>query len=149
MAAKDCALFMWAVDPLLPDAFALMKAWGFEFKTVAFYWVKTNRKSPGYSTGLGYWTRANPETCLLGVRGKPKRLAKDVHRLIVAPRREHSRKPDEQYGRIERLVEGPYLECFARQTWPGWDVFGNQTGKFGVLTDGEQLPLTYERGTEL
>jgi N6-adenosine-specific RNA methylase IME4 len=149
-ADKDCGLFMWACDPLLPEAFELIKALGFEFKTVGFYWVKTNRKSPGYATGMGYWTRANPEPCLFATRGKPKRLDKGVKRLIVAPRREHSRKPDEQYHRIEALLEGPYLECFARQAWPGWSTFGNQVGKFGFVgSEEEQLALTYEQGTEI
>jgi N6-adenosine-specific RNA methylase IME4 len=129
-AAKDCTLFMWAIDPMVPQALETMDAWGFQFKTVGLYWVKTNLKSEGYFTGMGYWTRANPEMCLLGIRGHPKRKAKDVRRLIVAPRREHSRKPDEAYDAIERLVSGPYLEMFARQQRKGWDVWGNQTDKF-------------------
>src|SRR5215468_2375375 len=81
MVADDCALFLWAVDPLLPRAFDLIERWGFEFKTVAFYWVKPNsaaRRDADYFTGLGYWTRANPEQCLLATRGKPARQAKDV-----------------------------------------------------------------------
>ena len=86
--------------------------------------------SEGFFTGLGYWTRANPEQCLLATRGKPGRLAKDVRRLVVAPRREHSRKPDQIRELIERLVQGPYLELFARETKPGWDCWGNQVGIF-------------------
>ena len=128
-AADDCVLFLWAIDPMLPDAFSLIKAWGFTYKTVAFTWAKINLsgKDP---IGGGYWTRANPEMCLLATRGKPKRLNADVRQLLMAPRREHSRKPDEVYGRIERLVSGPYLEMFARQTHPGWDSWGNEVGKF-------------------
>ena len=80
--------------------------------------------------GLGYWTRANSEPCLLATRGKPKRLNADVRQGIIAPRREHSRKPDEVHGRIERLVAGPYLELFARAERPGWTVWGNETTKF-------------------
>ena len=79
---------------------------------------------------MGMWTRSNSEVCLLATRGKPRRLAADVRQVIQAPTREHSRKPDEIYGRIERLVEGPYLEMFARQAWPGWDAWGNEVGKF-------------------
>ena len=94
------------------------------------YWVKQNKASEGFFTGLGYWTRANPEQCLLATRGKPGRLAKDVRRLVVAPRREHSRKPDQIRELIERLVQGPYLELFARETKPGWDCWGNQVGIF-------------------
>ena len=79
---------------------------------------------------MGFWTRANAEQCLLATRGSPKRLAKDVRRLVVAPRREHSRKPDAVYDRIERLADGPYLEMFARNARPGWDTWGNQAGLF-------------------
>lgn len=132
-AAKDCALFMWATDPMLPEALALMDAWGFKYKTVAFHWAKANKGAGAkklsenpFFTGLGYWTRANPELCLLGTRGKPKRMAKDVRRLVVTERREHSRKPIEVYEGIERLVGGPYLELFARETREGWDAIGNQ-----------------------
>lgn len=127
VAAPDSVLFLWAVDCMLPEAIALMERWGFKFKTVAFTWAKTLKSDPERThTGLGYWTRGNPETCLLGTRGAPKRLAADVRQLIVAQRREHSRKPDEQYERIERLVAGPYLELFARHPRPGWTQWGDQ-----------------------
>jgi N6-adenosine-specific RNA methylase IME4 len=125
LAAKDCALFLWTTDPLIPEALQVMDAWGFRFVTVAFYWVKLNKDgSPWF--GLGHYTRGNPEQCLLGLRGRPARQAKDVAKLIMSGRREHSRKPDEQYGRIMRLYDGPYLELFARHRWPGWDVWGNE-----------------------
>ena len=80
--------------------------------------------------GLGYWTRANSEVCLLATKGKPKRLNADVRQAILEPRREHSRKPDCTYQRIERLVAGPYLELFARTQRPGWTAWGNEVGKF-------------------
>jgi len=83
--------------------------------------------------GLGYWTRANSEVCLLATRGKPKRKHADVRQAILEPRREHSRKPDCVYDRIERLVDGPYLELFARQTRPGWDSWGLEVNKFGEM----------------
>ena len=142
MAARDCVLMMWAVDSMIPQALEVGAAWGFMFKTVGFYWAKTRRVdstrgndlSDAYEKmfpmGTGYWTRANPEPCLLFSRGKPKRISAGVRKLIVAPRREHSRKPDEQYDRIQRLVAGPYLELFARATRPGWDSWGNEVGKF-------------------
>jgi len=136
-ADDNCILLMWATDPLLPQAFELIRAWGFTYKTVGFYWAKLNRSASGsamtersFFTGLGYWTRANVEQCLLATRGKPKRRGRDVPRLVVAPRREHSRKPDEVYDRIERLADGPYLEMFARTRRPGWDSWGNQVGLF-------------------
>lgn len=130
LASKDCILFLWTTHPMLKNTFSVLEAWGFEYKTVAFTWIKTYAKSGKYFVGMGYWTRANPELCLLATKGRPKRLAKDVQELIVSPVREHSRKPDEIYDRIERLVEGPYLELFARCERPGWDVFGNEVDKF-------------------
>lgn len=131
LADKDCVLFLWTTDTSLPVALEVIKAWNFEFRTVGFYWAKTNAKSGGFFTGCGWWTRANPEMCLLATKGQPHRLARDVKRLIVADRREHSRKPDEIYSSIERLVDGPYLELFARTRREGWDqAFSNQPDKF-------------------
>jgi N6-adenosine-specific RNA methylase IME4 len=127
LAAKDCVLFLWTIDPLLDKAIELIRAWGFVYKTVGFCWVKQNSRSDGFFTGLGYWTRANPEQCLLATRGKPRRHAKDVRRLVLEKRREHSRKPDCIREQIERLVAGPYLELFARETKPGWDCLGDHT----------------------
>jgi N6-adenosine-specific RNA methylase IME4 len=133
LAAENCVLFLWATDPLLPRAFDLIRAWDFEYKTVGFYWVELNavpKHDADYFTGLGYWTRANLELCLLATRGKPRREAKDVRRLVVERRREHSRKPDCVRERIERLVAGPYLELFARETKPSWHCWGNQLALF-------------------
>lgn len=81
-------------------------------------------------TRLGYWTRANPEQCLLATRGKPARRAKDIRRLVVDKRREHSRKPDCVRERIEKLVASPYLALFARETKRGWDCWGDQVALF-------------------
>lgn len=130
LAADDCALFLWAIDPMLPQALGVIDAWGFTFKTVGFYWVKTLSPGHGFHTGLGYWTRANPEQCLLATRGKPQRKSKSVRRLVVSPRREHSRKPDEVRMRIEQLVPGPYLELWAREKHENWDSHGDQVGLF-------------------
>ena len=93
---------------------------------MGFYWVKLNaaaKHDADYFTGMGFWTRANPEICLLATRGKPVRKAKDVRRLIVERRREHSRKPDCVRERIERLVDGPHVELFARDSKLGWDAW--------------------------
>lgn len=133
-AADDCIMFMWAIDPMLPVAIDLGSKWGFTFKTVGFYWVKSSKHTKpgatGYPIGPGYWTRANPEQCLLFTRGAPKRLSASVRRLIVAPRREHSRKPDEQYAAIKALCAGPRLEMFARTERPGWTAWGDQSDRF-------------------
>ena len=101
--------------------------WGFEYKTVAFTWAKTNKKSPGFFKGLGYWTRANPEMCLLATKGKPKRLSKSVRQLIISKLQQHSKKPDEIRNRIVELCgDIPRIELFARQKTQGWDVWGNE-----------------------
>ena len=130
IAKPDAVLLMWVIDPLLDKAFEVINAWGFKYKTVAFTWAKTNKTKPGFFTGLGYWTRGNPEMCLLATKGKPKRLSKSVPQLVVEQRREHSRKPDIMYSHIENLLEGPYIELFARTKRPGWDAWGNQVDKF-------------------
>jgi N6-adenosine-specific RNA methylase IME4 len=136
-AADDCVLLLWTTDPLLEKAFEIIRAWGFSYKTVGFYWAKLRRPEPLYNdqnffTGLGFWTRANPEPCLLATRGKPRRRRADVRKLIVSPRREHSRKPDEAYERIEALCDGPYLELFARLPRPGWDQWGRAAEASGI-----------------
>jgi N6-adenosine-specific RNA methylase IME4 len=133
IAAEDSVLFLWAIDTMLPQAFDVLTAWGFTYKTVAFTWTKLNLKSSGFFTGLGYWTRCNSEQCLLATRGRPKRVHRDVQQLVVAPRREHSRKPDEVRTRIERLVPGPYCELFARESVPGWCAWGNQVNHFNGI----------------
>jgi N6-adenosine-specific RNA methylase IME4 len=140
LAASDCVLFMWTCWPVINRAFEVLQAWGFTYKTCAFSWMKADPyrlfaddKTP--FAGMGYWTRANTEPCLLATRGKPKRLAADVRQGIIAPRREHSRKPDGIHDRIERLVAGPYVELFARQKRTGWDCWGNQTDKFAEAAE--------------
>ena len=128
VAARDCLLFMWTVSHLQAEAMEVAKSWGFRPVSVAFVWDKSRM-------GMGYWTRQEVEICHLFKRGRPKRLSRGVRSLIRAPRREHSRKPDEQYSRIESLVGGPYLELFARQAWAGWTAWGNQTDRFTAAND--------------
>lgn len=132
VAATDCVLFLWCCWPTIKSAFDVIDAWGFTYKTCAFSWMKAHPKAEETVPfmGLGYWTRANTEPCLLATRGKPKRVGTDVRQGIIAPRREHSRKPDEIHGRIERLVDGPRLEMFSRQVRQGWTAWGNEAGKF-------------------
>ncbi len=128
-AADRCALFLWVVDSHLDQGIELMRRWGFEFKTLAFVWVKTCKSDPSRPRmGMGLWTRKEAEICLMGTRGKVLRRDKGVRQVVMAPRRQHSRKPDEVYERIERLVDGPYLELFARRRAPGWDAWGDEVG---------------------
>lgn len=146
VAAPDAHLFMWVTGPCLPQAFKVMEAWGFRYSGVAFTWVKLKKShnplqlrmlptaEADLFVGLGFTTRKNAEFCLLGRRGSAKRRpeATNVREIIMAPVREHSRKPDEAHARIEAYCEGPYLELFARAPRPGWTVWGNQTDKFEV-----------------
>ena len=136
LAAKDSALFLWATFPQLPEALRLIKAWGFTYKTVAFVWLKQNRKSPGWFYGLGFWTRGNAEVCLLATRGHPRRQTANVHQFIISPIEEHSKKPDEARVKIAALMgDVPRVELFARQTPPGWDVWGNEVEPTAGLRD--------------
>ena len=138
IALADCVLLMWATWPMLTHALEVIESWGFTYKTCGFDWMKADVSTidlfPDPKTAamtLGYWTRSNSEPCLLATKGKPKRASASVRMGIIEPRREHSRKPDCVYDRIERLVDGPYCELFARTTRKGWDSWGNDVGKFG------------------
>lgn len=135
LSAPDCALLLWVCNPMLPQGLEVMQAWGFTFKTIVFCWAKTSKSThyswaPKYHLGMGYYSRQNVELCLLGTRGKPKRVAKDVRQLLVEPVREHSRKPEKFFTETERLFPGPYVELFSRQPRPHWDAWGKQVGKF-------------------
>jgi len=122
----DCWLFLWAIGSMLLQAIYVMEQWGFRYSSIAFTWVKLNPSGRGFFMGGGKTTRKNVELCLLGRRGTPAINDHGVRELIVAPVREHSRKPDEQYERIERFCDGPYVELFARQRRSGWRAWGDQ-----------------------
>jgi N6-adenosine-specific RNA methylase IME4 len=142
IAARDAHLFLWVTGPCLPKAFEIMEAWGFRYSAVAFTWVKLKKSFNTHQlrmvptadsdlhVGLGLTTRKNAEFCLLGRRGNARREAKNVREIIMSPVREHSRKPDEAYGRIESYCAGPYLELFARTRRSGWDSWGLEVDKF-------------------
>ena len=126
ISLPDSVLLLWVCDPMLDQAFKVIKDWGFNYKTVGFTWAKTNKNTLGFFTGLGYWTRGNPEMCLLATRGRPKRKSKGVNQLIISQRQRHSQKPL-IHRDIEQLVDGPYIELFARQKpKEGWDYWGNE-----------------------
>jgi N6-adenosine-specific RNA methylase IME4 len=129
---KDAALFMWATWPTIFAAQRVIGAWGFKYSGLAWEWLKYNPKTKKYAFGLGYGTRKNLEPCLLGRVGKPILHDRSIRDFLIAPRREHSRKPDEQYERIERMFHGPRLEMFARQEWPGWTAWGDDVERFKV-----------------
>lgn len=127
IAEKDCVLFLWATFPQLKAALELIKAWGFRYKTVAFVWLKTNKKADTWFYGLGFWTRGNAEVCLLATKGHPKRQAKNIHQLIVSLVEAHSKKPEKAREKITALMgDLPKIELFARKESPGWDRWGNE-----------------------
>lgn len=127
IAEANCALFLWATYPMLPDALKVIAAWGFQYKTTAFTWVKRTRSDRGFHFGMGYWTRSNPEICLLATRGHPRRVSSSVPNLIISPVQDHSRKPGEVRDRIVTLCgDLPRAELFAREKSPGWCAWGNE-----------------------
>jgi N6-adenosine-specific RNA methylase IME4 len=151
LAARDAALFVWVTWPLMPVWVKVILEWGFDYAGLAWEWIKFNPETGKYAFGPGYGTRKNLEPCLLATCGNPSlrtsiddlfsvdakgsRSVRDFIEwnpfdCIRAPRREHSRKPDEQYERIETLFDGPYVELFARHRRPGWSAWGNQTDRF-------------------
>lgn len=125
-AADDCALFIWATWPTIFQTERVINAWGFRYSGLAWEWFKFNPATQKAAFGLGYGTRKNLEPCLLALRGKPHLKSRSERDWLVAERQEHSRKPDEQYPRIEAMYDGPYLEMFARRARPGWSAWGNQ-----------------------
>ncbi len=104
LAAPDSALFLWATFPQLPEALRLIEAWGFTYKSVAFVWLKKNKKADSWFYGLGFWTRGNAEICLLATKGHPKRQAANIHQFIISPIEAHSKKPDEARAKIISLM---------------------------------------------
>lgn len=127
-AGDGCALFMWATFPMLREALELIEAWGFEYKTIAFCWVKQNKNSDGIFKGMGYYTRSNAEICLLATRGRVlERKSRSVSSVIISHIERHSKKPAETRDRIVELFgDLPRIELFARETAPGWDCWGNE-----------------------
>ena len=131
IATDESICFMWATFPNIDQSLKVLNAWGFTYKTAAFVWVKKNKKSNSNFWGMGAWTRANAEVCLIGISKKTK--ASDcvkshaVHQIIESPIERHSKKPDGIRNRIiELLGDIPRIELFARQYADGWDCWGNE-----------------------
>jgi len=127
IADINSVLLLWITFPCLQWGLDVVKAWGFEYKTVAFTWVKKNKSSNSWFTGLGNYTRANAEICLLSTKGKGcKVLRKDISQICDLSITKHSQKPDEIRKRIIKLFgDLPRIELFARTKVHGWDVIGN------------------------
>lgn len=166
VAAKDCALLMWITGPMMPQSLEVMAAWGFKYQTFGLSWLKRCKYSCKPRMGMGHYTRANAEICILGTRGHPKRLDKGVEQLMVteeeyyqdiseviwSPISTHSAKPDEQYSKIERLFGGPYLEMFHRPRdgmFPpraGWTFLGNEVTGRSMEEDLRLLAESFKAG---
>lgn len=127
IAARDSVLAMWWVGPMPGEALHVMACWGFRLVNMnGFTWHKTTVRGKDHF-GMGNWTRANVESCLIAVRGKPKRISASVRQLVHAQRREHSQKPDQvRDALVELCGDVPRIELFAHQMHIGWDAFGNQ-----------------------
>jgi N6-adenosine-specific RNA methylase IME4 len=128
IAAETAHLYLWVPNALLPDGLAVMKAWGFTYKT-NLIWHKIRKDGGSDGRGVGFYFRNVTEVILFGVRGKNARTeapGRSQVNLMGVRKREHSRKPDEQYSIIEACSPGPYLELFARGTRKGWATWGNQ-----------------------
>lgn len=124
LAAENGALFLWSTGPMIRVALVVMTMWGFTYKNVAFTWVKRT-KHDKLHWGMGSYTRANPEYCLLGIRGKMKVVSHSVHSIVEAPVGKHSAKPPEVRERIVELFgDVPRIELFARERVDGWDADG-------------------------
>jgi len=139
LAADNAILFLWCTWPMYAEGLKVVEAWGFSLKTVAFVWMKTNKRANPDQTsffpsdnfddflGLGRWTRSNSEFCLLATKGRPKRASTNVRQIICAPIGKHSAKPPETRDRIVKLAGNlPRVELFARQATLGWDTWGNE-----------------------
>jgi len=133
LAAPDCACVMWGIAPMLDVAIDLLRHYGFTFKTMGG-WAKQSSTGRKWQFGPGYIFRSALEPYIVGTIGSPPVLVHDVRNLIVAPVREHSRKPDEMHANLERLYPGPRVELFARQRRAGWDSWGNEADKFPAVT---------------
>jgi|TARA_B110000858_G_C17507584_1_gene338926 N6-adenosine-specific RNA methylase IME4 len=128
IADKNCFLFIWVTYPLLQEGLDTIKAWGFNYRTCAFSWIKKNKKAETLFMGLGYYTRSNSEICLLATKGKPKRVSNNVRQVVIDRIREHSRKPDCVRNKIVELCgDLSRIELFARQKgFKGWEAWGNE-----------------------
>jgi len=145
---NKCLLFIWATFPQIKEGLEVINSWGFQYKTVAFTWIKTNVKNTNPFFGIGYYTKSNAEVCLLGTKGNAHSLVKDntISSIVITPKRKHSSKPPEVRDKIVQLVgDVPRIELFARQKTEGWDAWGNE-----VVSDinFEKESLNWEKGKQ-
>ena len=131
LATENSILFLWATFPNTEEALKVIKQWGFQYKTAAFVWVKRNKKSNTYFWGMGAYTRANAEVCLIAISKKTKAREAikrhDIHQIVYEPIEKHSQKPYIVRENIVKLCgDVPRIELFARQQVEGWDCWGDE-----------------------
>lgn len=123
----NCILFMWVTFPCLIDGLNVIKEQGFKYKTCGFTWVKRNKVADTWLFGLGSWTRANSEICLIATKGRVSRISNKVSQIIDTHIEDHSKKPAIVRDKIVELVGNmPRIELFARQKIQGWDCWENE-----------------------
>jgi N6-adenosine-specific RNA methylase IME4 len=140
IVSDDAHLYLWVPNALLADGLRVMQAWGFSYKTM-LVWHKVRKDGGSDGRGVGFYFRNVTEPILFGVRGRMRTLhaGRRQVNLFSTRKREHSRKPDEQYRLIQDCSPGPYLELFARYARPGWYVWGAEAAP-DVAPRGRQHP---------
>lgn len=134
ICADNAILFLWTTFPMILEGLETIKAWGFKYKTIGFVWVKRNKKADSWFMGLGNYTRSNAEICLIGVKGKMKRIDASIHQIIDTPIQAHSQKPAIVRDKIVSLMgDLPRIELFARDKVDGWHSWGNEVDNDIVL----------------
>jgi N6-adenosine-specific RNA methylase IME4 len=148
IADENCVLFIWVTMPLLQEGLDTIKAWGFQFKTCGFTWVKKTKNNKIHC-GMGHYTRGNAELCLIGTKGKLKRKSASVYQIVEAEIKQHSQKPPIIRDKIVELYGAlPRIELFARNTVEGWDCWGNETEKFSSdFKEGEIFNNSFHQQT--
>lgn len=133
VANESSHLYLWVPNALLPEGLAVMKAWGFHYKS-NIIWHKVRKDGGPDGRGVGFYFRNTTEIVLFGIRGRMRTLqpGRSQVNIIRTQKQEHSRKPDELYQIIENCSPGPYLEIFARGKRKNWDVFGNQAEDYNI-----------------
>ena len=123
---KNCMLFLWTTFPNLQEGLDVVKAWGFDYRTLGFSWIKLNKKNGKPFFGIGYYTKSNCECCLIGVKGKPIVASNFVSSVVMSPREQHSKKPNIVREKIVELCgDVPRIELFARERYDKWDCWGD------------------------
>lgn len=131
LAAPDCLVWLWGTAPMLDQQIDILKGWGARYISHGV-WCKTTG-SGGLAFGTGYSFRNAHENIILGAFGRPKIASRSVRSVLMAPVREHSRKPDVAYVAARQMMpHGRAIDLFSRETRDGWDAWGGETGKFDM-----------------